>query len=99
MLEDGKVESQSNYYEPGGNPLASYEHNDIARKAYTAPMGDVIPVGSIVVDADYTKAFTGVAIPSGVDTSKLRILAFVTDSADKVLNVQASATGVNKDFD
>ena len=99
LLEDGKIESQSNYYEPGGNPLASYEHNDIARKAYTAPMGDVIPVGSIVVDADYTKAFTGVAIPSGVDTSKLRILAFVTDSADKVLNVQASATGVNKDFD
>lgn len=99
LLEDGKVESQSNYYEPGGNPLTTYVHNDIARKAYTAPMGDVIPAVSIVVDADYTKTFSGVAIPAGVDLSKLRILAFVSDAADKVLNVQSAGTGVNKDFD
>jgi len=99
LLEDGKVASQSNYYEPGGNPLANYVHNDIARKAYTAPMGDVIPAASIVVDADYTKSFTGVAIPAGVDTSKLRILAIVSDTSNNVLNVQTAATGTNKDFD
>jgi len=99
LLEDGKLGTQSNYYEPGGNPLTNYAHNDIARKAYTAPMGDVIPAASIVVDADYTKTFTGVAIPAGVDVSKLRVLAFVSDATNKVLNVQAAGTGVNKDFD
>jgi len=99
LLEDGKSGTQSNYYEPGGNPLYNYEHNDIARKAYTAPMGDVIPAGSIVVDADYTKTFTGVAIPGGVNTANLRILAFVSDAADNILNVQTAGTGVNKDFD
>jgi len=100
LLEDGKVESQSNYYVSAHpNPWTDYVHDDILRKSYTAPAGDVIPAGSIVVDADYTKTFSGVAIPAGVDVTKLKIIAFVSDATNKVLNVQAAGTGVNKDFD
>jgi len=99
LVEDGRVESQANYYEDGPNPNPNYVHDDILRKSYTAPMGDVIPAESIVVDGDYVKTFTGVAIPSGVNTANLRLVAFVSDADNKVLNIQTAGTGVDKDFD
>ena len=99
LVEDGRVESQANYYEAGPNPNPNYVHDDILRKSYSSPLGDVIPAGSIVADGDYTKTFTGVAIPGGVNTANLRLVAFVSDSANNVLNVQTAGTGVDKDFD
>jgi len=99
LVEDGRVESQYNYYEAGPNPIPDYVHDDILRKSYTAPMGDVIPAGSIVTDGDYVKTFTSVVIPGGVNTDNLRLVAFVSDAGNNVLNIQTAGTGVDKDFD
>jgi len=100
LVEDGIVASQSNYYvNTQPNPWVNYIHDNTLRKAYTAAMGDVIPSGNIIVDTNYTRNFTNVAIPAGVNTANLRLVAFVSDSANNVLNTQTAAIGVNKNFD
>jgi len=102
LLENGKIANQANATSNygGGNPLVGFVHNEILRANFTDIFGDVIPNASAVGGGEYSVNLS-VPLPAGVsnDPSKLEVVAFVVNSADKVINVQRAAVGVNKDFD
>ena len=101
LLEDGIVASQSNYvYDNHPDPWTDYVHDDVLRKAYTAPLGDAIPASGVVAGAEYVKTFTSVAIPgSVVDNQQLKIVAYVANANNEVINVQTAALGAVVAFD
>jgi thiol-disulfide isomerase/thioredoxin len=100
LLENGRIANQANATNNygGGNPLVGFVHNEILRANFTDIFGDVIPDTAAVGGGEYTVNLS-VAIPSGVNTANMEIVAFVLNSANKVINVQRAAVGVNQGFD
>ncbi len=107
LVENGLIASQKNYYNENpsshwyqkGNPIEDFEHNHVARMALTDILGDIIPDDKNAADSTYEKDFK-VALPSYIkDKSKLQIVAFVVDTSRKVINVQQTKVGEDKDFD
>ena len=100
VLEDGFVSSQANFYVSGhGNPWTDYVHDDILRKSYTSPLGDDISAGNVGAGGVYTRTVIENFPSSVVDGNNVRIVAFVSDSNNNVLNVQTVDLGETKDFD
>jgi hypothetical protein len=100
LLENGRIANQANFTNNygGGNPLVGFVHNEILRANFTDIFGDVIPDTAAVGGGEYTVNLS-VAIPSGVNTANMEVVAFVLNSANKVINVQRAAVGVNQGFD
>jgi hypothetical protein len=101
LVEDGIVASQANYYVAGHpDPWPDYVHDDILRRSYTDAMGDDITSSEVVRGGEFTRTFSSVAIPNTVaNADNARIVAFVSDSTNKVLNIQTVAVGSTIDFD
>ena len=102
VLEDGFVQSQANFYVTSHpDPWPDYVHNDILRKSFTHPLGDNISAGNVAAGGIYTKTIIE-DIPSTIaDPNKIRIVAFVADSNNNILNIQSAGFGVFEiqDFD
>jgi len=100
LVEDGFVQSQANYYVAGHpDPWPDYVHDDILRKSYTNPMGDAIPAGDITIGGEYVRSFNSVAITNVNNVANARIVAFVSDTNNNVINIQTAALGVDQDYD
>ncbi len=100
LLENGRVESQTNYTNNfgGGSSIPNFVHNDILRASFTDIFGDVIPATEQVADGVYTASLS-VTVGSAVNTADMDVVAFVVDASGEVVNVQKAAVGTNKDFD
>ena len=105
LLEDNIIEPQTNY-NPNLGPAGTYawtdyEHDDTLIESLSSTTGgDAIPNASISTDTPYEVSFNSVSLPAHViDSNNLKIIAFVSDSNDKILNGQVVNLGENKDFD
>ena len=101
LLEDGYVSSQNNYVDATQpDPILDYVHNNILRKSFTNPLGDVISANKIGAGGIYTKTILDLEMPSSVNnTNNLSIIAFVVDENYEVLNIQKVKLGQTQDFD
>lgn len=100
LLENGRIASQANATSNYGglNPISNFEHNEILRANFTDIFGDVIPDASSVGGGEYS-ATLSVAVPAGVNTANMEIVAFVVNSSNEVINVQRAPVGTNQPFD
>lgn len=81
ILEDDLIADQANYtsYYGGADPIASFEHDHVLRASLTNVVGDAIPSAD-VSNGVYTKSFTA-AIPSNVvNSSKMSVVAIVSNN-------------------
>lgn len=100
LLENGRIASQANATSNYGgvNPIPNFVHNEILRANFTDIFGDVIPDADAVGGGEYTRTMS-VAVPAGVNTANMEVVAFVLNASNKVVNVQRAPVGTNQPFD
>lgn len=112
LVENGIIRTQANYYHnntnyPGtpffnsGNPILNFTHNAVFRNTPTTIFGTTITAASQVKNGEFT-ANHSFSI-TGLNTSNLRIVAFVTyadgQAKSGVLNAQSVAAGGTQAYD
>lgn len=106
LVEDGIIAPQANYgnNDPAspsyqmGNPIQAFRHDGVLKATLTKPLGDKIPTNQIS-NGLYTVEYNVEKKDNITDMKKTRIVAFVLDKVNKVVNVQVAAVNENKDFD
>ena len=98
LVEDKLNYTQRNYSSNLYGGLAyipNFNYNAVLRSVISALAGDNIPNYGIANEKTYT-----LALPSNIlNTANVVLLAFVTDAAGNVLNVQQAKAGTIKDFE
>ena len=102
ILEDGIKADQTNYDAPAGAvpTIVGYEHKWVHKKSLTDRLGDGICEDKIGAGGVYIRDFSAAVSSFNLnDVAKAKVLAFVTDSENRVLNVQEVKLGSTKNFD
>ena len=89
----------NNHFYNMGNPIQSYTHQNVVRKVLSPSFGSMVNSAALVTGGIDTKQFT-CDITTGINTSNMCVIAFVTNSVTgEVLNVQRAAVGTTKMWD
>jgi hypothetical protein len=98
LVEDKLYHTQSNYSSNlynGQSSIANFEYNGVVRKIISSIAGDAIGNSGTSNEKNYS-----LALPSNIaNTANARIVAFVTNSAGTVVNVQQAKLGQTKAFE
>ncbi len=98
LVEDKLIYTQRNYSSNLYGGLANipnFNYNGVLRSVISALAGDNIPNSGITNEKTYS-----LALPSNIANAANAVLvAFVTDAAGNVLNVQQAKVGTIKDFE
>ncbi len=104
LLEDEIIHGQVNYYNGDttspfydlGNPIPSFEHNDVLRASLTSLLGNTIP--STEALTEYIVSFP-ITIPSDYITENLRVVAMVVDEDNSAKNAQFAHIDEDKSYE
>lgn len=80
-----------------GNPIPNFEYNNVLRASLTKETGDVIK-DSDIKNNQYSKEFT-VNTAGAKVANNTKIIAYVIDSNNQVINVQVAKANENKNFE
>jgi plastocyanin len=98
LVEDKLYFTQRNYSSNlynGQSSIANFEYNGVIRKIVSPLTGDAISNTGTTNEKNYS-----LALPSNItNTANARIVAFVTNSAGTVVNVQQAKLGQTKAFE
>ncbi|MBU2927542.1 Omp28-related outer membrane protein [Winogradskyella psychrotolerans] len=96
ILEDDLFHDQTNYtsYYGGGATLSNFEHDNVLRASITDLLGSSIPSAEVFAENEYSQTITA-DVPSNVtNTSKMRVVAFVTNGGNNgVYNARSASFG------
>jgi hypothetical protein len=99
-LEDNLIYNQTNSttYYAGANPIVNFEHDHVLRSVLSSSiLGEAI-TGTINYNSEYSKSFT-YTIPSNVNASNVRFVAFVIDSTNAALNSRDAGPNETQTFE
>ncbi len=98
LVEDNLLSTQANYSSNlygGTSSISSFEYDGVLRKIISALSGDAVAASAGIAEKNYT-----LSVPANVSNmANAKIVAFITDNAGMVLNVQSAAVGENKLFE
>lgn len=97
LVEDKLYYTQRNYSSNlygGAANIPNFEYNGVLRKVVSALSGDAIQSSGNNNEKQYS-----FGLPAGVNTANAKIVAFVTDAAGAVINVQDAKLGEDKLFE
>ncbi|MGJ8685343.1 MAG: Omp28-related outer membrane protein [Nonlabens sp.] len=103
LVEDNVIFNQSNSTTNYGgvNPLVNFQHNNVMLARFTNLLGDSIPNNQSLRNNIFSSTYT-TSIPStpiGVVNGNLKIIAFLTNNNNEVINAQIAGVGTNQPFD
>lgn len=99
-LEDNLIYNQTNStsYYGGANPIVNFEHDHVLRAVLSSSiLGEAI-TGTINYNSEYSKSFT-YTIPSTLNASNVRFVAFVIDSTNAALNSRDAGPNETQTFE
>ncbi|MQP51919.1 MULTISPECIES: Omp28-related outer membrane protein [unclassified Flavobacterium] len=99
-LEDHLIYNQTNSttYYGGSNPIVGFEHNHVLRAVLSSSiLGETI-TGAMGYNDEFSKSFT-YTIPSSVNASNVRFVAFVVDSTNAALNSRDAGPNETQTFE
>lgn len=98
LVEDKLFHTQSNYSSNlygGQSSIPNFRYDGVIRKVVSSIQGDVIGSSGILNEKTYA-----LALPTNVSSiSNARIVAFITNAAGSVVNVQQAKVGEEKAFE
>jgi thiol-disulfide isomerase/thioredoxin len=98
LVEDKLYYNQSNYgYNNEPNPIVNKEHNDVLRKYVGDVNGEDIPASNQVLGNVYEKSFSFDA--KGYNLENCKVIAYVIDPKDGIINANRVIAGKNKAID
>ncbi|MDO5105034.1 Omp28-related outer membrane protein [Capnocytophaga sp.] len=100
VVEDKCIDGQTNYTDHygGSRYISNFEHNDVFRAAYGNPLGNEL--GSVVKNTEVKKENLQVAyrLLNAGKLKNTRVVVFVSDANDNVLNVQEAKANETQDY-
>jgi hypothetical protein len=99
-LEDNLIYNQTNSttYFGGANPIVNFEHDHVLRAVLSSSiLGEAI-TGTTSYNSEFSKSFT-YTIPSNVNASNVRFVAFVVDSTNAALNSRDAGPNETQTFE
>lgn len=99
-VEDNLIYNQTNYtsYYGGGSVISNFEHDHVLRAVLSSSILGESITGSTNLNDEFSKTFT-YTIPSNVNASNVRFVAFVIDSSNKALNSREAGANDNQSFE
>ena len=99
-LENNLTYNQTNStsYYGGANPIVGFEHDHVLRAVLSSSILGESITGSTVYNDEFSKSFT-YTIPSNVNASNVRFVAFVVDSSNKALNSREAGPNETQSFE
>lgn len=99
-LEDNLIYNQTNSttYYGGANPIVNFEHDHVLRAVLSSSILGENITGSTNYNDEFTKSFT-YTIPSTVNASNVRFVAFVIDSTNAALNSREAGPNESQSFE
>ena len=99
-LEDNLIYNQTNSttYYGGVNPIVNFEHDHVLRAVLSSSILGENITGSTSYNSEYSKSFT-YTIPSNVNASNVRFVAFVIDSSNAALNSRDAGPNETQSFE
>lgn len=104
LLEDHIIHDQINYYNEDttspfynlGDPIPSFEHNEVLRASLTSVLGNTIPSTEALIE--YVTSFT-INIPSSYDSDNLSVVAMVVAENNTAKNSQFAHVNEDKSYE
>lgn len=99
-LEDNLIYDQTNSttYYGGANPIVNFEHDHVLRAVLTSSILGENITGSTSYNSEFSKSFT-YTIPSTVNASNVRFVAFVVDTNNAALNSREAGPNETQSFE